>query len=127
LLVNLLSNAIKNTSRGRIDVSAERQMRDGEAWVVLSVRDTGAGIPDDIAGQLGNAFALNEGVVDSLVIRGVGLGLAICKGIATAHGGKVSFVTNAGHGSTFTAHLRADLPGPIDFVEETELLREAAA
>jgi signal transduction histidine kinase len=126
LLVNLLSNAIKNTSCGRIDVNVTTKACDGELWIMFSVRDSGAGIPDEVAEQLGNAFALNTGVVDSLVLRGVGLGLAICKGIAAAHGGKISFITTPDHGSTFTARLRADLSSPMDFMAEAELFREAA-
>ncbi len=127
LLVNLLSNAIKHTSRGRIDIQVDRQELNGESWISFAVRDTGAGIPDDVAAKLGKAFALNQGVVDSLAIKGVGLGLAICKGIATAHGGQLVFASKPGQGSTFTARLRADLESAVEVAHESELVREIAA
>jgi len=127
LLVNLLSNAIKYTSRGRILIHVTNETRGGQEWIGFSVRDTGAGIPESIANHLGRAFALNEGVVDSVVIKGVGLGLAICKGIAAAHGGYIAFSSIPGEGSTFTAQLRADLLFPVEYEQVKELLREPAA
>jgi signal transduction histidine kinase len=109
LLVNLLGNAKKHTVEGRIEVRAASFADPEGAWVDLSVRDTGAGIAPELLSRLGEAFALNSGVVGSNYIGGTGLGLAICKGIAAAHGGELLIDSVPGQGTTVTARLRADL------------------
>jgi len=109
LVVNLLSNARKHTSRGAIRVEVCGAERDGFSWARLSVADTGGGIPPEILARLGEAFALNAGVVGASYVGGTGLGLAICKGIVAAHGGEMQFVSEQGKGTTVTALLRTDL------------------
>jgi signal transduction histidine kinase/DNA-binding response OmpR family regulator len=109
LLLNLLSNARKHTVDGQIQVGARKcTERDGR-WIELFVRDTGPGIPPELLARLGNAFALNSGVVGKNQVGGTGLGLAICKGIAAAHGGELVIDSIVGQGTTVTARLRADL------------------
>ncbi len=127
LVINLVNNAVQHTPEGRIEVLAEEVRRGEERWVRLAVRDTGPGIPAEIADRLGNAFALNAGVAASSRPGGTGLGLAICRGIAAAHGGEISLATAAGRGSTFTAMLRADLPGPARAEDPPRIFLEAAA
>jgi PAS domain S-box-containing protein len=112
LIVNLLSNAHKHTTDGSINLRAELLSRDNERWVQIQVCDSGAGIPRKIAAKLGEAFALNSGVVGESHVKGAGLGLAICKGIAAAHGGTVSIWTCPGKGTTVTVLMRPDLPEP---------------
>jgi signal transduction histidine kinase len=87
---------------------------DAPRWVELSVSDTGDGIEPAVLDRLGQAFALNSGVVDDSHFEGGGLGLAICKGIAAAHGGLIRIDSEQGKGTVVTAWLRADLPGPIE-------------
>ena len=110
LLVNLLSNAHKHTAQGEISVRITRTPRDAHDWVELCVRDTGTGIPPEVASRLGIAFALNSGVVGESHVKGSGLGLAICKGIAAAHAGRIRIETAPGKGTVITVTLRADLP-----------------
>jgi signal transduction histidine kinase len=86
--------------------------RTGREWVEITVRDTGRGIPPDIAARLGEAFALNAGVVGANHVQGTGLGLSICKAIVAAHGGTMRIESAPGAGTTVTARLRADLDGP---------------
>jgi signal transduction histidine kinase len=111
LVVNLLSNARKHTSQGSISV----QVRDGDGGagdarcIEIVVRDTGSGIAPNVLARLGEAFALNSGVVGGTHVRGTGLGLAICKGIIAAHGGELLVDSVKGKGTTVTARLRADL------------------
>jgi PAS domain S-box-containing protein len=113
LVLNLLSNAAKHTHAGSITVSA-RPIRDGQGrWVELRVADTGEGIPPDITGRLGEAFALNSGCVGAAHVKGTGLGLAICRGVVAAHGGTMSFDSEVGRGTRVTVRLRADLAGPV--------------
>jgi signal transduction histidine kinase len=123
LVMNLLSNAQRHTARGGIEVVA-REFRDdvpGAAArrVRIEVRDTGAGIPEEIRGRLGEAFALNAGVVGGRHVAGSGLGLAICKGIVAAHGGEMTFTSAEGRGTTVCATLAADLAAPAAGSETT--------
>ena len=112
LVLNLLSNARKYTTAGSIRVSAGPSPERGDGWLEISVADTGAGIPAEIRDRLGEAFALNAGLVGANHVNGTGLGLAICKGIAAAHGGGLSVRSEIGKGTTVVATLRSDLPGP---------------
>jgi signal transduction histidine kinase len=94
VLSNLIGNAIKFTpKRGRITVGAVPA--DGE--VRVEVCDTGAGIPADqlphIFGQFWQATRGDR--------RGIGLGLAIAKGMVEAHGGRIWVESTVGEGSSF--------------------------
>jgi PAS domain S-box-containing protein len=112
LVLNLLSNAVKHTRAGAIAVVARQSDAGDGRWVELVVSDTGDGIPPDILDRLGEAFALNAGIVGAKHVKGTGLGLAICGGIAAAHGGRIHFESAVGRGTRVTVRLRADLPGP---------------
>lgn len=82
VLDNLLSNALKFTpDGGEVIVRAEP----GEPGVLLSVEDSGPGIPDDLLDCVFDRFWQAE----RGDARGLGLGLAIVKGIVDAHGGRV--------------------------------------
>lgn len=124
LLINLVSNAVKHTPDGVIDVRIFEQTRDGNKWAQIDVNDSGDGIPENILDKLGKAFVLNSGVIGSDYVKGAGLGLAICKGIAGAHGGEIRVRSAAKQGATFTALLRTDLPGPATFDTEGSLTLE---
>jgi len=94
VLSNLVGNAVKFTPRnGRISITAEQIP--GE--VRFAVIDTGAGIP---AEQLPHIFGRFWQASDS-DRRGIGLGLAIAKGIVEAHHGKIWVESHVGLGSTF--------------------------
>jgi PAS domain S-box-containing protein len=99
VLSNLVGNAVKFTPRsGRITVCAERI--DGE--VRFAVIDTGPGIP---AEQLPHIFGrFWQAKSDH---RGIGLGLAIAKGIVEAHNGRIWVESHVGLGSTFYFTLPA--------------------
>lgn len=114
LVINLLTNAAKHTHDGTIEVSINRCVKNDHAWVQMRVRDTGEGIDDQVVDKLGQAFALNRGVVGSDYVKGTGLGLAICRGIVAAHGGSISVDSTVGEGTCFTVMMRADLAGPND-------------
>ena len=120
-MLNLLTNASKHTSEGSVTVHVESRRRDDADWIELAIRDTGEGMPPEIVSKLGQAFALNSGVVGDSHVQGSGLGLAICKGIVAAHGGSISVDTRLGEGTTVTVLLRADLDAPAS-TEEADLL-----
>jgi signal transduction histidine kinase len=98
-LTNLLNNAMRFTpSGGKIDLNLERH--GAEAW--MRVHDTGMGIPAD---QLERVFDQFYQVEDHMTRRheGMGLGLAIVRAIARAHGGRAwAESQGAGRGATFT-------------------------
>ena len=75
-------------------------------YVVLRVRDTGAGIPAEILDRIFDPFFTTKGPD-----KGTGLGLSTVMGIVQGHGGFVQVYSQAGEGSTFAAYLPADLPG----------------
>jgi signal transduction histidine kinase len=94
VLSNLVGNAVKFTPRqGRITVCAERL----EGEVRFGVIDTGPGIP---AEQLPHIFGRFWQAKPS-DRRGIGLGLAIAKGIVEAHSGRIWVESHVGLGSTF--------------------------
>ncbi|MFQ5413522.1 MAG: response regulator [Phycisphaerae bacterium] len=115
LVMNLLSNAQKHTQEGVIFVRGAAVRQDGASWVQIQVGDTGEGMPPEITSRLGVAFALNSGAVGEDHVQGNGLGLAICRGIVAAHGGRIVVDTVRHKGTTVTAHLRRDLaePAPV--------------
>lgn len=98
VIANLLGNALKFTPQGgRITLRAANG-EDGHLRV--SVSDTGPGIPAEQARALFAPWSqADEGTKQ--VVRGYGLGLAICKMIVEAHGGSIWVESEAGRGSTF--------------------------
>jgi signal transduction histidine kinase len=95
VISNLLSNAIKFTDkRGTVSISIEK--REGtEEDVIVSIRDSGAGIASEIRHRLFSKFATKSD-------RGTGLGLFISKSVVEAPGGKIWAENNAdGKGVTF--------------------------
>jgi signal transduction histidine kinase/CheY-like chemotaxis protein len=106
ILFNLIGNAVKFTEHGEIRVRASFWNKLGGengGVFVLSVSDTGCGIPDEAKDKLMNPFVQ---VDTDAKIKGTGLGLAICKQFASRMGGDLSFVSELGKGSTFTLELR---------------------
>ena len=94
MLSNLVGNAIKFTPEGgRIRIQAER--REGEA--LISVRDTGRGIPEDVLPHIFERYWQPEETRH----QGAGLGLSIVKGIVEAHGGRIWVESRPGAGTTF--------------------------
>jgi len=94
VLQNLLANALKFRSDAplRLEVSA---VGDSEEWVV-TVRDNGTGVPPDQAGRIFGMFARAH-----LGIDGTGIGLAVCRRIVEAHGGRIWVEPASGGGSAF--------------------------
>jgi signal transduction histidine kinase len=98
---NLIINAIKyNKPGGKVTVSAEAQ--GGET--VISVADTGVGIPEKDRPLLFSEFFRVEGE-GCKKTPGTGLGLAICRRIVAELGGSISFESEVNVGSTFRVRL----------------------
>ena len=127
LILNLITNAKKHTQEGSIEVFIqERQIKD-DSQIEIRVSDTGEGICPEVAEKLGVAFALNSGVIWTDHVKGAGLGLAICKGIAAAHGGVMSVDSKRQRGTTFTVCMKADLDKPIRNAQERALQYKVSA
>ena len=100
---NLIDNALKyTTAGGRVDVEVAR---DGE-WAVLSVRDTGVGIPPEELPRIWDRLFRGDA---SRTERGLGLGLSLVRAIVAAHGGTVDVTSKPGQGSVFTVRLAQHL------------------
>lgn len=97
MLLNLLSNAIKfNSNNGKILVS----INSNKDEVIISVEDTGVGIPED---KIESIFG-NFEQVDTTLSRGAegtGVGLALVKKLADAHNAKINVYSKVGYGSKF--------------------------
>ncbi|HTY07065.1 MAG TPA: sensor histidine kinase KdpD [Gemmatimonadales bacterium] len=109
VFVNLLENAIKYTPAGSpIDVSA---VRDG-AVVRVRIADRGPGIPPGETERIFEKFFRSAGAPPG---GGVGLGLTICRGIITAHGGRIWAENRPDGGAAFQFTLPLagpDIPPP---------------
>jgi signal transduction histidine kinase len=96
---NLLDNAVKYTpSRGRVSVEVGRD----DGYAVLSVSDTGPGIPSDELPRIWERLFRGDA---SRTERGLGLGLSLVRAIVAAHGGTVEVKSAPGQGATFVVKL----------------------
>jgi signal transduction histidine kinase/integral membrane sensor domain MASE1 len=100
IVLNLLSNAIKFTEQGSITLSARAELRNGREGVVISVRDTGSGIAQELLPRLFRKFE-QRAAQDTTGMRGTGLGLALVHELTLMHGGEVRVESTPGTGSEF--------------------------
>jgi signal transduction histidine kinase len=115
VLTNLLSNAIKFSRPGGGSVWLDAEPAPGE--LVFRVRDEGRGIPADKLETIFEPFTQVE-ESDARDKGGAGLGLAICRGIVTQHGGQIWAESTFGAGTTMCValpceteqHMPASLP-----------------
>ena len=104
---NLLQNAINYTPEGGyISLKAERAAQDGRNFLVISVSDTGSGIPP---AEQPKVFQKYYRTSRGLRTSGTGLGLAIVKAVTEAHKGWVELESSEGEGSTFRLVIPEDL------------------
>jgi len=107
VFINLLENALKYTPSGSpIELSAER----AGSMVIVSVADRGPGIPAD---QIDQVFEKFYRLPREREGGGAGLGLAICRGIVEAHGGRIWAENRDGGGAVFRFILPLDGVPPI--------------
>lgn len=107
ILLNLVDNAVKYTPPGG-SVEVEAARRNGK--VVVSVRDTGVGIPADVGERIFDPFYRVPGTEAQRGQASSGLGLALTKRLVEAHGGDIWFTSRRDAGSTFNFTLPAHSP-----------------
>jgi PAS domain S-box-containing protein len=101
VMINLLSNAVKFTEDGGT-IAFSVGIEDDHA--VITVRDTGVGIPADEQGDLFQRF-FRSSTAQVRQIQGTGLGLSIVQAIVSGHGGTIEVQSAHMQGSTFTVKL----------------------
>ncbi|HEC23117.1 MAG TPA: GAF domain-containing protein [Chloroflexi bacterium] len=104
ILANLLDNAAKYSPPGTpIRVHAESQGQE----LIVSVTDQGQGIPPEHVEHIFDRFYQVSNSRGDAGRHGIGLGLAICRGLVEAHGGRIWVESEVGRGSTFYFSLPA--------------------
>jgi response regulator RpfG family c-di-GMP phosphodiesterase/signal transduction histidine kinase len=102
VLFNLLSNALKFTNKGgKITIYVEEK----DDVVVMTVEDTGIGIPDNMLETIFDRFSQVDGS-KSRAQEGTGIGLALAKEIVLVHKGTIHAESELGKGSRFIVELR---------------------
>jgi signal transduction histidine kinase/CheY-like chemotaxis protein len=116
VVVNLVGNGIKFTERGEVCVSVGPG-QNGRG-INITVRDTGIGIAAEALGRLFQKFEQADAAT-SRKYGGAGLGLAICKNIVAAMGGRIEATSQPGVGSVFSVLLPLEhgVPAPAAPVE----------
>ena len=103
VLLNVLANAVEAIERkGKITITTTQK----NGSYLISVRDTGKGVPDSIKNRLFEPFFTTKGVGE-----GTGLGLSISYGIIQRHKGTIEVKSDEGSGSEFLVRIPLDLEG----------------
>lgn len=120
VFVNLLENAARYTPRGsQIEIVAEHKRQQVE----VRVSDNGPGLPPGSESRVFEKFfRASTSTADSR--RGVGLGLAICRAIVQAHGGRLIARNRPSGGAEFVMTLPADQSPPHVRLDEIALVRQ---
>jgi signal transduction histidine kinase len=116
ILRNYVVNGLKYTARGEIRVSAAAI----DGAVRFAVADTGPGLTATDQARVFDEFVQLEHAGPVGELRGSGLGLPICKRLATLLGGEVGVTSELGRGSTFTATIPVAFETDRDDVEVIE-------
>ncbi len=101
VLLNLVHNALQAMpDGGEMEIITSNATRLNRDWVIVSVQDTGVGIPQLEQARIFEPFYTTKGNQG-----GTGLGLSVTYGIITDHGGQIEVVSQPGTGSKFTVWL----------------------
>lgn len=128
LLDNLVENALKHTpDNSPIEILVRRDrtpapMPGGEpvpSGVVLAVRDRGPGVAPAWRERIFDAFQRGDASPSTAARRGAGVGLAVCRAIAQAHGGRLTLRARANGGCAFECHLPQGDPPPVALPDDS--------
>lgn len=101
---NLLSNAYKYTESGHIKLSLQYQEANLTNWAILTVEDTGCGIPATEITRIFDKFYQ----IPRSGTQGTGIGLALVKELTAIHQGKITIASTEDFGTTVTVRLLAN-------------------
>ncbi|RQR38259.1 MULTISPECIES: sensor histidine kinase KdpD [unclassified Burkholderia] len=124
LFTNLFENAAKYTpADAPIDIGAERVTDDGQPFVRVHVDDHGPGLPAGMETRIFDKFTRGE---KESATPGIGLGLAICRAIVEAHGGRIGALNRIAPdgrvtGARFWFTLPVDTPPAVPAVPDDEI------
>lgn len=102
VFLNLLVNATHALPEGRAENEIAVRLEQSEQSIVVEIRDNGQGIAPDVLPHIFDPFFTTKAVG-----VGMGLGLSICHGIVSAHGGTIDVDSEPGRGSRFRVSLPA--------------------
>lgn len=104
VIINIIDNAFKYTQEdSEIDITVSKNKQ----WVAVEIADNGPGIAEESKKKIFDMFYTAETkIADSR--RSMGLGLALCKSIITAHGGEITVHDNSPKGTVFSFTLPAE-------------------
>ncbi|BEO26070.1 hybrid sensor histidine kinase/response regulator [Serratia marcescens] len=115
IIENIVTNAIKYTENGKVQISAV--IRD-KSRLVITVRDTGRGIPKD---KIDTIFFPFIRVGGDNKVPGFGMGLAIVHGVVKAMNGTIDVESEMGKGSTFTVSLPIEISKHDETIIPTDM------
>lgn len=122
---NLVGNAIKFTDKGEIVITAEYTTKETKPYLILKVKDTGIGVPEDkrevIFGWFERLTPAYQGVY-----QGTGLGLAIVKQSMDSLHGTIEVTDNNPQGTVFICTIPVSIPEQTQSCENKSWLDQAA-
>ena len=104
ILTNLVGNAIKFTHHGHVLIDVNGSVIDDTAHLIITIEDTGIGIPAESLGDIFGKFKQVDGST-TREYEGTGLGLAISANLVELMGGTIKAESKVGVGSLFTINL----------------------
>ncbi len=113
VLMNIINNAIKFSKK---DTQINLTIKKKDKFILFKIEDQGKGIPEDKQKKIFDVFYQVDGGMDR-TFGGVGLGLAICKGIILSHGGEIWVESTINKGSIF--YFTLPLKSPLNLGEES--------
>ncbi len=119
ILNNLMSNSVKYTQKGEIELS----LTDDDRHAVITVRDTGYGIPQEALPHIFDRYYQAKGTHQA---SGTGIGLALVKSLCSVHQIEIDVKSDEDQGTTFTLTLRKDDTYPDALHKENEEEKEKA-
>ncbi len=104
IFYNLIGNSIKFTETGKVEVFAEVAKKNNTQELIITISDTGIGIPPESHEKIFESFEQADGSI-SREYGGTGLGLAVTKQLVELHAGKIWVESESGKGSSFSFTL----------------------